>query len=154
MTTRCGRTRRRNTTKTPRCGLCGRTDNLTKTECCSQWVYDDEDQFALFSYARSGCHRNHDRYTLCALHHAEDHPGDWKTCPQCRRGIETEMYVYYGTNEYNFEKLENPPAYESARCTNCNAIIVSSEGGYSQSSKGCFCAQFSDISWASVLGGG
>ncbi len=29
-----------------------------------------------------------------------------------RESFETEMYVYYGTNEYNFEVLENPPEYE------------------------------------------
>lgn len=27
----------------PRCGLCGKTKNLTKTECCGNWICDDED---------------------------------------------------------------------------------------------------------------
>ena len=34
---------------------CGATDNLTKTECCGQWICDDEDQYVLFSYAHNSC---------------------------------------------------------------------------------------------------
>jgi hypothetical protein len=41
------------------------------------------------------------------------------------------MYVYYGTNEYNFEKLANPPAYEPTKCSRCGKVIVLSEEGYS-----------------------
>lgn len=85
------------------CGLCGKTKKLTRTECCGQWICDDEDEYVMFSYARNSCYRNHRRYTLCADHHAEDHEGEWQTCDQCRKGFfETEMYVWYGTNEYNF----------------------------------------------------
>ena len=94
------------------CGLCGATDNLTKTECCGQWICDDEDQYQLFSYARNSCSRNHRRYTLCGHHSTEGHEGRWQDCSKCREDIETEMYVYYGTNEYNFEKLPDPPAFE------------------------------------------
>jgi len=116
----------------PKCGLCGKTGNLTKTECCGQWICDDEDQYVLFSYARNSCYRNHQRFTLCGYHYTEGHPGDWKTCQKCRDEIETEMYVYFGTNEYNFEKLENPPSYEPKECSKCGAAIVLSESGYSQ----------------------
>ena len=49
----------------------------------------------------------------------------------CRDSFKTEMYVWYGTNEYNFEKLENPPSYEPTRCTRCNKVIVLGEEGYS-----------------------
>lgn len=35
----------------------------------------------------------------------------------------TEMYVWYGTNEYNFEKLDNPPSYEPTRCAVCGKVI-------------------------------
>ena len=42
----------------PRCGLCGKMANLTKTECCGRWICDDEDKYVLFSYARYSCHRN------------------------------------------------------------------------------------------------
>jgi hypothetical protein len=93
----------------PRCGLCGKTKNLIKTDCCGNWICDDEHNYVMFSYARNSCQRNHDRYTLCSYHHHEKHEGDWKTCKECLQSFETEIYVHYGTNEYNFEKLENPP---------------------------------------------
>ena len=86
----------------PRCGLCGKTGKLTKTECCGQWICDDEDQYVLFSYARNSCYRNHDRFTLCSYHYHEGHKGDWKECRKCREDFKTELYVWHGTNEYNF----------------------------------------------------
>jgi len=64
----------------PRCGLCGKTGTLIKTDCCGNWICDDEHKYVLFSYARNSCHRNHSRYTLCAYHHNEGHAGDWKDC--------------------------------------------------------------------------
>jgi hypothetical protein len=128
-------------TGAPRCGLCGKSKKLTKTECCNQWICDDEDQYVLFSYATNSCHRNHRRYTLCGYHYNEGHSGDWKTCPKCKADFETEMYVYYGTNEYNFEKLENPPDYEPTRCSKCNSIIILGEGGYSVQGGKYFCAK-------------
>ena len=73
----------------PRCGLCGKTKKLTRTECCGRWICDDEDQYILFSYERNSCHRNHQRYTLCGYHHVEGHSGDWKDCVECRDGFET-----------------------------------------------------------------
>lgn len=128
-----------------RCGLCGRTSKLTRTECCGNWICDDEDRYVLFSYARNSCHRNHRRYTLCGYHHMEGHSGHWKDCPECREEIEPEMYVYYGTNEYNFEKLENPPSYEPTRCAKCNSVIVLSEGGYSVKGEQYLCGKCSDL---------
>lgn len=115
----------------PHCGLCGKTRKLIQTECCRQWVCDDEDQYRLFSYARNSCHRNHRRYTLCGYHRAEDHPGGWQDCSACRGEFKTELYVYYGTNEYNFEKLANPPTYDATRCCECHTIIRLGEDGYS-----------------------
>ena len=116
-----------------RCGLCGKTGNLTKTECCDQWICDDEDQYEMFSYARNSCYRNHRRYTLCGYHFAEEHSGHWKDCEKCKQDFshELEMYVHYGTNEYNFEKLDNPPEYEPTRCSECGTVIVLGDGGYS-----------------------
>ena len=114
-----------------RCGLCGKVRKLTRTQCCGQWICDDEAEYRLFSYARNSCHRNHGRYTLCGYHHAEGHPGAWQECASCRDEFATELYVYYGTNEYNFEKLENPPAYEPTKCSGCKAIIRLGEDGYS-----------------------
>jgi len=115
----------------PRCGLCGKTRNLTKTECCGSWICDDEDKYVLFSYARNSCHRNHDHFTLCASHFHEGHSGDWKTCKRCRKGFPTEMYVWYGTNEYNFTKLENPPSFEPTSCSKCGKVIKLATEGYS-----------------------
>lgn len=122
-----------------RCGLCGATDNLTKTECCDQWICNDEDEYVLFSYARNSCYRNHRRFTLCGHHFENDHEGRWQDCEECRTDVELEMYVYYGTNEYNFEILKNPPKYEPTKCTKCQSVIVLSDGGYSYSKGGYVC---------------
>jgi len=128
----------------PRCGLCGKAGKLIRTECCGKWICDDEDRYVPFSYARNCCHRNHSRYTLCGFHHNEEHPGHWKDCLKCREEIsETEMYVWYGTNEYNFEKLENPPAYEPTKCATCGRVIRLSLEGYSVSGEKHWCAECS-----------
>jgi len=115
-----------------RCGLCGKTKNLTKTPCCGSWICDDEHKYVIFSYARNSCHRNHDRYTLCSYHHNEGHAGHWKDCKICRKSFATEIYVWYGTNEYNFEKLADPPEYEPTRCSTCGGVIKLGTDGYSQ----------------------
>ena len=144
------KTRRAQTVR--RCGLCGKIGKLTKTECCDQWICDDEDQYVMFSYSRDSCYRNHSHHTLCGYHFIEGHSGHWKDCEKCKQDFspELEMYVYYGTNEYNFEKLENPPEYEPTRCSKCGGVIVMSEGGYSQRGEEYWCpkcanAQFSDV---------
>ena len=124
---------------TPRCRLCGKRGKLIRTECCGQWICDDEENYVLFSYARNSCHRNHRRMTLCAFHHSEGHAGKWQDCAECRASFETEIYVWYGTNEYNFERLTNPPSYEPTQCDGCGVVIKLSEGGYSQGAKGTFC---------------
>jgi hypothetical protein len=128
-------------TASPRCGLCGNTENLTKTDCCGIWICDDEHDYVMFSYARNSCHRNHDRYTLCSYHFNEGHSGDWKDCDKCKKGFETEMYVWYGTNEFNFEKLPNPPAYEPTNCKGCGRVIKLGDGGYMQNSEGYWCGR-------------
>src|SRR3972149_6543972 len=112
----------------PRCGLCGKTRNLTKTECCGNGICDDEHKYMMFSYATNSCHRNHRRYTLCGSHHAEQHAGDWKECSKCRGDFEPEMVVWYGTNEYNLEKLPNPPSYEPQKCTKMTVFGSFSSG--------------------------
>ena len=129
----------------PRCGLCGKARRLTRAECCGQWICDDEDTYVLFSYARNSCFRNHRRYTLCGYHSAEEHPGDWRECQQCRKGFETEMYVYYGTNEYNFVKLEHPPSYQPTLCKECGGVIHLAEGAYTMKGKGYYCERCSPL---------
>lgn len=124
----------------PCCGLCGKTKNLIKTECCGNWICDDADSYQMFSYARNSCYRNHDRYTLCAYHFNEGHEGDWRECAQCREDMEPEMYVWYGTNEYNFVKLENPPEFEPTKCDECGKVIhLGAEGGYSMLGEKYWC---------------
>lgn len=118
------------TTVKERCGLCGKTRNLVKTGCCGNWICNDQHKYVLFSYARNSCARNHDRYTVCGFHYHEKHPGDWKDCSECRESFKTEIYVWYGTNEYNFEKLDNPPAYEPTKCSDCEKIIRLGTDGY------------------------
>ncbi len=120
----------------PRCGLCGSTGDLTLTYCCHNWICDDEEDYVLFSFARNSCYRNHSRYTLCAYHFQEEHPGDWKSCDQCREDFDTEIYVWNGTNEYNFEKLLDPPSYEPTHCAHCGTVINLAEGGYTISPDG------------------
>ena len=145
--------KRRRSQDRPRCGLCGSTTNLTKTECCGQWICDDEDQYVPFSYARNSCYRNHRRYTLCGYHHAEEHPGHWKGCPKCKEDITPEMYVYYGTNEYNFEKIEDVPDYEPTRCAKCDTVIVLSEGGYSVCAGEYLCGKCTAAEFPGMPGG-
>lgn len=121
------------------CGLCGKArKRLTKTECCSNWICDDEGDYILFSYARNSCFRNHRRYTLCGYHFIEGHTGDWKTCQTCRNDIDTEDYVWYGTNDYNFEKLPNPPTYPPTHCAKCKRIIRRGEDEYTSIPDGTF----------------
>lgn len=121
-----------------RCGLCGRAGRLAQTECCGNWICDDADRYVLFSYAATSCWRNHQRYTLCGGHHTEGHQGRWQDCAKCR-DVETEMYVWYGTNEYNFEVLANPPSYEPTRCTGCGKVIRLASEGYSRGKDGYQC---------------
>jgi len=124
---------RKTAANTRRCGLCGKTGKLVKTDCCGNWICDDEDEYVIFSYERNSCYRNHRRYTLCGFHHTEEHAGDWKECKECRESFETEMYVWYGTNEYNFEKLANPPSFAPKKCSTCGVVIRLGTDGYSQS---------------------
>jgi hypothetical protein len=136
----------------PRCGLCGKAKKLTKTDCCGQWICDDEDQYVMFSYAHNSCSRNHRRYTLCSYHYSEGHAGHWQDCNKCREAFETEMYVYYGTNEYNFEKLRNPPAYKPTRCSQCGKVIRLGTDGYSIMPSGKYlCEACSEREFRDVL---
>lgn len=112
------------------CGLCGSARRITQTECCGNFICDDADKYVMFSYARNSCYRNHSHQTLCAFHHNEEHGGDWKLCSSCRENFEPEMYAWYATNEFNFAKLENPPAFEPTLCEGCGKRIVLPEGGY------------------------
>ena len=128
-----------------RCGLCGKTRNLVRTECCDQWICDDEGDYVLFSYARNSCSRNHRRYTLCGFHHAEGHSVAWQDCSACRNEFATELYVHYGTNKYNFTKLQNPPSYEPTKCAGCGTVISLGEDGYSIDRDKYLCEQCTNV---------
>lgn len=131
-----------------RCGLCGKRTNLIKTSCCDNWICDDEHKYVAFSYARNSCHRNHRKQTICALHYNEDHSGRWQDCKECREMISTTAeYVWYATNEYNFDKLINPPEFEPIRCSKCDSVIQIGEDGYSVTSGKFFCEQCSPFPW-------
>ncbi len=133
------------TQEKPRCGLCGKKTNLIQTDCCGNWICNDTHKYRPFSYARNSCFRNHDRYTLCSYHHTEKHAGNWKDCAECRQSFQTEIYVWYGTNEYNFEKLENPPSYEPTKCSRCGIIINLGTDGYSTLGDQYWCEECGDI---------
>jgi len=128
----------------PQCGLCGKKTKLIQTPCCGQWICNDQHKYVLFSYATNSCQRNHDRYTLCSYHYHEKHKGDWKRCAKCKKSFLTEMYVWFGTNEYNFEKLENPPTYKPTTCAQCGKVIVLGEDGYSIDGSKYFCWDCTD----------
>ncbi len=123
----------------PACGLCGKSKKLVQSECCGKWICDDHDKYVLFSYSRKSCARNHSRFTLCGFHFNEGHKGDWKDCPKCRKAFETEMYVWYGTNEYNFEKLPDPPSFKPTKCRDCGIVINLGSDGYMRGSEGYRC---------------
>ena len=126
------------TSKQPACGLCGKTENLTKTPCCNRWICDDADEYVLFSYSTNSCYRNHDRYTLCSYHYKEEHLGHWQDCEKCKDECDIENYVDFGTNDFNFEKLVNPPKI-SIKCASCGFQSDSVQDFSFQTSKGWYC---------------
>lgn len=128
-----------------RCGLCGKTGRLIRTECCNQLICDDEDQYVMFSYAHTSCSRNHRRYTLCGYHYYEEHIGDWRDCSECRKAFGGETYAYYGTNEYNFVRLETVPDYEPTHCTGCKRVVSLANDGYVMKSDGVYCMKCADV---------
>jgi hypothetical protein len=127
--------------RSPACGLCGKSDALCRTQCCGNWICDDYDSYVLFSYARNSCARNHERYTLCGLHHLEQHASpSWKTCEECRELYDkVEMFVWAGTNSYNFARLDAPPSFEPTCCAECGSVIHLGEDGYSILNGAYFC---------------
>jgi hypothetical protein len=63
----------------------------------------------------------------------------------------TEIYVYYGTNEYNFEKLLNPPTFEPTHCASCGKVISLGYDGYMQSGQDYFCRRCSNKRMQGVI---
>jgi predicted nucleic-acid-binding Zn-ribbon protein len=122
-----------------KCGLCGSSEKaLTKTSCCNNWICDDEDAYVIFSFARNSCYRNHSRYTLCSYHFYEEHSGKWHECKKCKKDFDLPNYIDMGTNEHNFEKLENPEKV-TVSCVNCKFTSDTVADFALQTSRGYFC---------------
>lgn len=122
-----------------KCGICGGTKNLLKTECCKNWICDLDIEIS--SSHRKRCYKKHSRFTLCGFHYNEGHFGHWQNCEECRSQFETEMYVYYGTNKYNFEKLESSSQFEPTKCHACAKVISLSEDSYSRAGSVYYCQE-------------
>ena len=122
------------------CGLCGNTEKLTKTSCCGNWICDDEDQYVVFSYATNSCHRNHRRYTICSAHNEGEHKGKWQSCKKCKSEYPIEKYVDFATNDFNFEKLKNPPKI-SIQCVYCGFKSNTAQDFSFQTSNGWYCVK-------------
>ncbi len=93
----------------------------------------------LFSFDTNSCSRNHRRYTLCGLHHVEEHEGPWQQCKACFDALEPEMYAFYGTNDFNFEVLKEPPAFKPTRCSVCAGVIRLATDGYAMKGREYLC---------------
>jgi hypothetical protein len=78
-------------------------------------------------------------FTICGLHGNERHEGRWQDCAQCRENGPLEMYVDWATNEYNFEKLENPPPFEPTHCGGCGVVIRLAKDSFSMREGKYFC---------------
>ena len=104
-----------------KCGICGRAKELVKTACCGHWICE-----------RLSCYEKHDRFTLCGNHYHNQHAGHWQDCEKCVAMFPAEMSAWYGTNEFNFEKMKKPPAFQPTQCSSCGVVIKLSEGGYSK----------------------
>lgn len=122
-----------------RCGLCGKSKKNTQTGCCKNCICNDYNEYVLFSYANNSCARNHDRYTLCSHHYHNKHKGNWKDCEKCKADFEPEMYNWYGTNEYNFDKLDALLPFMPTQCHKCKKIISLSNEGYTISGGKYYC---------------
>ncbi len=126
------------------CGLCRKKKQLFKTLCCGRKLCAGEAGERVTLVSKRTCLDRHRRYTLCSFHSAEKHKGNWKGCKDCRDSFETEIYVWFGTNEYNFEKLENPPKYEPTKCRECGGVIKLRADSYSTGDEGHMCEKCMD----------
>lgn len=122
-----------------KCGLCGKSSKIMKLKCCKNWICYDYDNLASNSFSSNSCIRNHNRFTLCAYHFLQKHEGLWYECDECKNNMETELYVWYGTNEFNFEKLQKIPDFKPKYCKNCYRIIKLGKEPYSVSKNDYVC---------------
>jgi hypothetical protein len=63
------------------------------------------------------------------------------------------MYVWYGTNEHNFEKLKNPPAYRPTRCAICGRTVRLGTDNYTRSGDDYWCESCAERDLAKKVAG-
>lgn len=86
------------------CGICGETRKLKKSDCCDNWICNDEPKY------KDSCSRAHRRESICGYHHSESHSGKWQDCEECKEeGVEDN----YPIKESYYEK---PPPKVSKKC--------------------------------------
>ena len=91
---------------------------LTRTNCCNNWICNDEHTYKLNTFSLHSCMRNHSKYTICALHYSNNHKGEWKKCQKCIGEYDKNVYNDRCTNKYNFE-TNNAVKKEKIFCCNC-----------------------------------
>lgn len=70
------------------CGICGATRKLMKSECCDNWICNDEHKY------KESCKRSHQKYSICGYHYFEKHPGKWQDCDKCKEDkVEDEFPI-------------------------------------------------------------
>ena len=99
-----------------------------RTDCCNRTICDSSHTAgAGVSNILDICSRNHREYTLCGLHKKECHEEsrDWRDCSKCKQHFKfPEMFVGYGTSQYNFElDWLDPPTFEPTHCSQCGELL-------------------------------
>jgi hypothetical protein len=125
------------------CGLCGKTKNLTTTDCCGRAICDDVGAYKPFTYSNVSCFRNHSRYTMCAYHYKESHgSGKWQDCQKCSDGTRrVEDLVHKGTSSFNFleDKWETASMFEPTKCVGCKRAVKLGPEGHGMVPDGVKC---------------
>jgi hypothetical protein len=136
----------------PKCGICGKSTRLKKTECCDQWICDDWNPGSVPAAASNSCSQNHLRLTLCGHHFLSKHPGEVNDCSLCKGAFEEEIYTYLKTNEYNINTPhaprkkktpilvpDNHPESEYGKCAQCNKQIDLADDSYTIKDNRFYC---------------
>jgi hypothetical protein len=127
------------------CGLCGKRDALTRTECCNRTICDDLHLYKSFSFSGASCNRNHNRYTVCGNHFREGHNKrvDWRNCTKCKDGFDSpELYAAQGTSNHNFiQDAWNAPEFDPTECEGCHATVMLNAEQTAEFASGVFYCQ-------------
>jgi hypothetical protein len=112
-----------------KCGICGKAENIIQTPCCKNDICTDE-HIPYYLNEPDNCSQRHNRNTICGHHYNYKHEGQWQNCEKCKNSLMTEIYVWYGTNKFNFVKLDKLPKYELTVCCRCKSRIKLGEEGF------------------------